>query len=1091
MRPVPSALILSLLLFSTPAMAQTATATLLGTVTDPHAAVVPGATVTAHHKETGTVRTAQTDATGNYEIPALPIGPYAVEVEMAGFARQTFEVSLRVGQRARLDVQLRLGEAAQVVNVEATAAPMMSTEQVVIGQVVENRQIVNLPLNGRNFYQLATLVPGAVLISAGPSTRSNFVSVFLGGTRARKTAFYLDGIDITETQFGGTYINPSIDAVQEFKVQTANISAEYGRSGGNILTTIKSGTNAFHGTAFEFLRDDAVSARNFFSAGDDVLKRHQFGGTLGGPVRKDRSFFFLNLEGTRQERSSSANLRAPSEEMKRGVFPASIRISDPNTSPRVAFPNNAIPADRLSPQAQYFLRFMPTANSTDTSGRPSFRSNPVTRVWQNSYNARFDQNVGSRNTFFGRYSHMDLRQTEPSQSPLLGDYPPQRVRAQNAALGYTRILGPSKLNEFRVGYNRSHLFFRPIGEGTEYTTQAGIRGFATTAAAYPAFPDVIIQQSYIQLQGLAQDQRPKRNRIDHWQVNDNFSFLRGAHSMKAGFEWRHQKATFVVGNRAQGEFFFSGGFSGDAFGDFLLGTLSRVRRAYPLDLFGVYDDFFGAYFQDDWKAHKNLTVNLGVRWEANPFYKGIRNQMSAFDFTKGHILVASEGGKIDLTAQQVSRIIYPRYADVIETSEQRGLPISVRPADRRDWAPRVGLAWRPWGKETTVVRAAYGIFFEFADTNFPNSYAKVPPFVWNEDDSISTSGRPVRFLSDPFLGVEAATAGGFPTLLTSQVGMRNAYSQQWNLTVQRALPWNMAAEVGYVGQKGTRLELNQNFNDCPASTTSCSQARRPYPRFGASQRGDFDAQSVYHALQTKIEKRSTRGLSFLASYVYSKSLDNSSNDLGGSPNQYDLRYNRGVSDNDIPHRVVGSWTYALPWGRTLASRPLRILATGWEVSGILTLQSGLPFSVSINSDRANTGRTGQRPNPRLVDGKVLEANLDQPRLDQWFDTRAFDMPAVGTFGAIGRNTLRRDGVETVDFSVLKNFTVAEGKEFQFRAEFFNLFNHADFNAPSATLSSVVPLDAAVGTPARTPGGFGTVNSARDPRIIQFGFKFVF
>jgi hypothetical protein len=943
-----------------------------------------------------------------------------------------------------------------------------------------------MPLNGRNFYQLAALTPSAVFLPAGPSTRSNFVSVYLGGTRSRKTAFYLDGLDITETQFGGTYISPSIDAVNEFKVQTANIPAEYGRSGGNILITIKSGTNAFHGTGFEFVRDDGWAARNFFAQETGVLKRHQFGGTFGGPIVKDRHFFFLNMEGTRQRSATASNRRAPTDEMKRGIFPSTIRINDPATTPRVQFSNNAIPTERLSPEAQYFLRFMPTANSTDTSGRPSYNWNPVTHIWQNNYNVRTDHNLNARNRLFARYSHMDLSQTEPSMSPLLGDYPPLSVRAQNGGFGYTRLLGARMLNEFRAGYNRSHLFFRPIGEGTDHTTAAGIRGFATTATAYPAFPDVLIQQGYIELRGLAQDQRPKRNRIDHWQLNDNLSFIRGAHSMKTGFEWRHQKATFIVGNRAQGEFFFNGGWTGDAFADFLLGTPNRVRRAYPLDLFGVYDDFLGAYFQDDWKVRPDLTLNLGLRWESNPFYKGIRNQMSAFDFTNGHIIVASNDGKIDLTAQQVSTIIYQRYADIIETSEQRGLPVSVRPADQRDWMPRLGLAWRPFGSDTTVVRAAYGIFYEFADTNFPNSYAKVPPFVWNEDDSIATSGTPQRFLRDPFLGVEAGTAGGFPTLLTSQVRLRNSYAQQWNLSVQRALPWTMAAEVDYVGQKGTRLEISQNFNDCPASTTSCSQGRRPYPLFGASQRGDFAAHSIYHSLVTKIEKRTSRGLWFLASYVFSKSIDDASNALGGSPNQYDLGYNRGPSDNDIPHRFVASWNYEVPFGRSLSSRSLKAVAAGWQVSGILTLQSGLPFSVMINSDRANIGRTGQRAQPRPVDSPFLGH-----RLDQWFDTREYDLPALGTFGALGRNTLRQDGVENVDFSVLKNFALAGGKAFQFRAEFFNLLNHPNFDAPNATLSTVVPLDATIGDPRRTPGGFGTVNSAGPPRIIQLGFKFAF
>jgi len=1086
-----------LVLAALAALSQNPTSSLVGALTDPSGAVVPDATVSARNLATNVVRSGATNQEGSYTILSLLPGQYEVTAQAQGFKSVRATATLVVGETRRVDFKLEVGALAETVTVSEAAAAAVNTEQASIGQVVDSRRIVELPLNGRNAYQLATLAPGAIWVPAGPTTRSNFVSIYLGGTRARKTAFYLDGIDTTETQFGGTYLAPSVDAIQEFRVQTANISAEYGRSGGNLNVSLRSGSNEFHGSAFEFVRDDALAARNFFAAQQDELRRSQFGGALGGRLVRDRTFFFLSTEGTRQSRGLTTNLQAPSEEMKQGVFPFTIKdpfvtSSATSAGARPAFPGNRIPAELISPQARYFLRWLPTATSRDAAGRPVIVFNAPQKIWQNQHNVRLDHHFNSANTLFFRYSLMDQRQTDPSTSPVVGNYPPLRVRAQNAGLGYTRMFGAAALNELRLGYNRSRLFFRPIDWGTNHTVQAGIQGFQETSSAYPSLPDIIIS-NYSDIRGLGQDQRPKRNRIAHWQVTDGFSLIRGAHTIKTGFDFRRQGADFVVGNRAQGEFFFNGNWTGDAFADYLLGTLNRVRRGSPLDLFGVYDNFYGAYFQDDWKATKNLTLNLGLRWEANPFYKGIHRQMSAFDFGAGRIVVASRDGQIELGAQRVSRLIYPLFADLIVTSESRGLPESVRPADRKDWAPRVGLAWRPLGGDQFVVRAAYGIFYEFADTNFPNSYAKVPPFVYNEDQSISTSGIPRLLWRDPFGGVPYASVAGTPTLLTSEVYLRNSYSQQWNLAVQRALPWRMVGEAAYVGQKGNRLELNQNFNDAPPSTSSSGiQQRRPYPRFGASQKGTFDAQSIYHALQSRLERRAADGLTMLLSYTWSKSLDNSSNSLGGSPNQADLAYNRGPSDTDLAHRFVGSFLYELPVGRgrrfgSQMRQALDAVAGGWQVGGILTLQSGFPYTISVSMDRANIGRSGGQ----RADARGRSSKLSDPRPELWFDTRAFALPAVGTFGNLGRNTMRADGAQTLDFSLQKEFRVSERRRFEFRAEAFNLFNHANFGAPSAVMNADVPLEAAPGDPRMTPNRFGVVTSAADARILQFGLRFVF
>ncbi len=398
--------------------AQNPTATLVGTIKDSSGAVVPAATVEVENIDTRINRTVQASAAGDYTVVSLPPGQYQVTAKATGFKNVRATATLQVGETRRVDVAMEVGAVNETVTVTSSSAAALNTEQASVGQVVDSQRIVELPLNGRNFYQLATLAPGAISAPAAGSTRSNYVSVYLGGTRARKTAFYLDGIDTTETQFGGTYISPSVDAIQEFRVQSSNMSAEYGRSGGNLNVSLRSGTNDFHGSAFEFVRDDSLSARNFFSRGDQTLRRNQFGGTLGGPIRRSKTFFFANWEATRQTQGQTSNLQAPTEDMKRGIFPANITIKDPfvnagasNAAARPAFANNTIPAGRISPQALYFLKWVPTANAVDSSGRPVLQASPIQKIWQNQWNVRLDQNFSSKDIVFARYSLMDLRQT--------------------------------------------------------------------------------------------------------------------------------------------------------------------------------------------------------------------------------------------------------------------------------------------------------------------------------------------------------------------------------------------------------------------------------------------------------------------------------------------------------------------------------------------------------------------------------------------------------------------------------------------------------------------------------------------------------
>jgi carboxypeptidase family protein len=425
--------VLMVLTLVSPVLAQTPTATLVGDIKDSSGAAVPGATIAIRNTATNISRTGQTDDSGAYTVLSLAPGPYEVTARIAGFKEVRTVIRLTVGEARRVDFTLEPGQMSEMIEVVGRAP--INSERATIGQVIDNKRIVEMPLNGRNFYELATLAPGAISVPSGANlTRSNFVSIYLGGTRARKTAFYLDGIV------------PSPDALQEFRVQTNNLSAEYGRAGGNLNISMKAGTNEFRGSAYEFFRDDSVSAKNFFATGNDTLSRHQFGATLGGPILKNKTFFFASVEGTRQKRGQTLNLRAPTEDMKKGIFPFTIK--DPFANPsardvaaRPGFPANQIPANRISPAAQYFLQYLATANGVDSSGRPVYKASPVQRIDQEQYHLRLDEHLNASNTFFARYSQMDLGQIEPTRSPVLGDYPEMKVRAQNAGIGHTLILG--------------------------------------------------------------------------------------------------------------------------------------------------------------------------------------------------------------------------------------------------------------------------------------------------------------------------------------------------------------------------------------------------------------------------------------------------------------------------------------------------------------------------------------------------------------------------------------------------------------------------------------------------------------------------
>ncbi len=1096
-------------------LAQIDTATLLGSVKDTSGAVIPGATVTIRNLGTGMTRSVVTDDTGDFTLSNLRVGRYALNVNLPGFKTVTIpDIELQVAQKARMDVVLQVGETSQEITV-TESAPLLLTDSSSVGQVVDTRVVEQMPLNGRNFWQLVQLTPGASYIpggqnfrEGGSSIRSAVVNVNINGTGRIFNGWSLDGANITEFEQGGTLISPNVDALQAFKLEGANMSAEYGHTPNMVNATLKSGSNDFHGTIFEFLRNDVLDARNFFfrpapgsNLKKDSLRRNQYGFTVGGPIRHDRTFFFADYEGTRLRQGIVFNNVVPSEAMRNGDFsellkgPRPIQIIDPLT--KQPFPSNQIPANLISPQAKFFLPFMPEANLVQgTTSRAIFANRLALDV--EKADLKIDEQLTHNDHLMGRYSIVDNREQDPNSFPKLGAFP-LSSRAQSVALAMTHVFNPRWLNEARFGYYRSIFIFGQALAGTNFTKEAGIQGFDETNIL-PSFPLINID-GFAQFRGSGFDNRPKSNRIRTWQYIDNLSYTRGKHDMKMGGEWYHQTHGFIIGGGAEGKFTFRNTYSGNAFADFLLGFPDNVFRNYFQNLFGNWDDFKHFYFQDNYRATQNLTLNLGLRYEINPFFHGIRAQTTGFDFSTGKIVIPN---KLDMTAQpQIARLL-PLFQDRLVRAADLGLPQTIRTSERRDFAPRVGFAWRPWGSGKWVVRAGYGIFYVYPDTNMTLQWFKAPPFqefqtVFNDRSPAAPTRAWADFFKGAPLGQPNPNPGkpcpfGFvanscdtPDIQSGLLKVHQTYMQQWNLAVQREITKNIAVDLAYVGNTTVRL---QQFidRDNPPPGPGAIQPRRPFPQWGGMSIPEWIGNANYHAFQMKVEGRQWHGLSLLGSYSYSKCIDTGSNE-GGTAAEL-LRNNRGVCDFDRPQSLVASYVYSLPLGRgkhflNALSGWADQMVGGWEISGITTFQSGLPFTATVSGDRANTGRGGQRPD--------TVGSVTYPRsVDCWFYTSAnpacralasdaqdaFVMPPAQTrYGTTGRNTLRSDGLIQFDFTLMKHFRVTESRSLEFRSEFFNIFNHPTFSAPSS--STNLSNGGQVGS---------TLNAAR---IVQLALKFKF
>ena len=1060
------------LAFLVPVSAQS-TAAIVGRVTDPSGAVLPGAKITARNLSTSLERTTISSDSGDFELPFLPIGgSYTLTAGRDGFQTQELSgIVLQVDQRARLDVVMKVGSVSEKIVVE-DAAPIVNTESGSIGQVIGNKKIVDLPLNGRNFLQLASLMPSAIVGTSG-TVGSPVVSV--SGGRQSKTEFLLDGISINEQLFDGVVVRPSVDAIQEFKVQANSFSAEYGRGNAIVNVSIKSGTNEIHGTLFEFLRNDKLDARNFFLARKAPYRQNQFGFALGGPVAKNKSFFFLNYEGTRIRQGRTFNPIVPSAAFRVGDFSAvAAPVRDPLTGD--PFPGNVIPTNRINPSTAFFQKFMPDQNT----GIGTFSYAAPFSNGQNQGNARYDHIFSPKDLMAVRYTVNHLEAFNPGAYPQNGGSN-QRQRVQNLVLSETHIFSPTVVNDLRLGYTRMHNANLNQGLGTNLTIQSGIRGYEETSQNFPGFPNLGITG----FQGIAGNSfQPLVNPTNMYQLTDNLSIIRGSHTIKVGADLRNYRLTSTNSANSRGSFAFTGAYTGQGYADFLTGFPTSGNRSFPRNLFGLYETRYHFFVQDDWKVSSRLTVNIGLRYELNMQPTAMLGQSARFNFENGKWEVSTFKGQINTVSQQVAQFAFPRFQNLIVKATDVGLPNKLLYNRYNDFAPRLGLAWRPLGDNKTVLRAGAGIFYLLTSGNNAVSAPIINvPFI--EDESKQqpvVNGRPtlgVQNFFEPF-----SVNANFTTPLTFGFNphMKTPTMYQWNFAVQRQLTRDMSLEVAYVGNKGTFLERSLPTNLPRVSSTDLRpfQQRRQRPEFGTGAFYDNRENSNYNALEMKLEKRFAQGVNFLMAYAYSKSIDGSTNDQGGgdgADNPFNLRTMRGRSNLDVGQRFVFSGGWDLPFGKGRAyganmSRAADMIVGGWQLGGIVTLQGGFPFTPVIASDPANVAFTYARRADVIGTGKV-----DKCTRESCFNIADFRVPAPFTIGNAGRNILRGPGIANVDLSIFKNFKLSERMSLQFRAEAFNAFNHTQFNNPNNNIELL------------TQGG--RIFSAKDPRIGQFALKLYF
>jgi hypothetical protein len=1071
------------------AFAQQETATISGTITDATGAIVPNAVVIVTNVQTGiSVRTEATEA-GTYVVPSLRPGDYSIAVERKGFQKTVRTgVTLQVAQVARIDVTLQTGALTESVEVVA-ATPLLDTLTSSRGSVIDQKKIVELPLNGRDYNQLALLSPG-VLPGTPRLASVNFKGVLnVNGNRTFNNVFLLDGVDNISysNSFRGEnvqLVQPSIEALQEFKIQTNAYSAEFGRSSGAVVNaTIKSGTNTVRGSVYEFVRNDKLDANNFFSnalgAPKPKRERNQFGGAAGGPLVKNRTFWFGDYEGLRDLEGVPRVRQVPTAAEKAGLFSAA--VFDPFTAGRPEFSRNAqgqwvIPRERWDPVGAAIVALIPDPNVANST---IYASTPVTDTRTDQFDVRLDHQISPTMTLFGRYSFVDTLTFRPAPLPGLGEgsfndaFGDNDMRSQGLALGLTWTVSPTLVGDIRFGYSRGDYYTTPPNYGVDGPAQIGLKNVPSDPAITGGVPKVNVQgfDAVGRHTSTPQFQTPRS-----WNPRATFSLSRGEHFIKFGGEFLHVQTRINDLNATIGRMNFENRFTNRAVGDLLLGLPSQLAlTSYTVMDQGQDMQFY--FIQDDYRVSPKLTANVGLRYEYATPPRERDNQFANFDPATGTMIFASDGDVFDRA------LIHP---------------------DRNNVAPRIGFAYTPASR--WVVRGGYGVFYTHTVRQGREGLLGFnPPYLVDNLLQTGVTGSAAIASAAPFRLVNGYPSGLLdpntlaPTISrrAQDANQRTPYIQQYNIGVQYELMSDIVLDVAYVGNKGTKLNGFRNLNQRAVITNpdgSQAAGARPYPAFGDIQWMENRVSSTYNSFQLRLEKRFTNGLTGNVSYTLGEALsgapDHISTSGGGAgidtgvfrepQDGNNLRAEYGPTEFDIRHRFVASYIWELPFGRgrhwgNSWNRAMDLALGGWQVTGIHVLQSGLALTATLGG--ANVVNLGgeRRARPNLVGEPELSES--QRTLARWFNTDAFAAFAVPqAFGNAGVGIMRGPGLANFDFTFAKNFQVTDRRYFQFRTEIFNAFNHPNFGPPNI---------------ARDSSGFGQILSAAPARIIQFGLKFYF
>jgi outer membrane receptor protein involved in Fe transport len=1051
-----------------------ATGTISGAVSDPSGAVLPGATVGVRNEATGQLRTATSATDGFYTVPLLSPGRYEVKASLGGFGTVTRTgVQVSVAETARVNLSLPIGSLTEDVTIVGEP-PLVETANATLGIVIDERKVVDLPLSGRNFTQLGTLVPGVVAPppslggQAGDATPGGFGAVTAGfnvnGMRNQSNNFLLDGATNNDTFNTGFVLRPPPDAIQEFKILTHSYNAEYGRNAGSVVNVVtKSGGNEWHGAAWEFNRDDALQARNFFAPPTQrkpVLKQNQFGAALGFPIARNRLFGFGYYEGHRNQSGLTQTLTVLTEAQRRGDFQGSAPIRDPLTGQ--PFPGNVIPASRISPIARQLLEdFVPLPNV----GANRYTASPTVEDDRDQAGLRLDFRTSDSHSMLGRYLWSRSNRVTP-RTVQAGDQL-SKATLQDVMLADTFMFSSRAINVARFSFNR--IYANPQVTSGRQTSEYGINLPNSNPLAV-GLPSIAVAGLFTGGSSLGDPQQPFVERVNNvFQFTDDFTYVTGRHSWKFGLDVRREQMKIAFINRPNGDLTFSGGITGNAAADFLLGLPAQARATTTQAIQDGHGWLYAAYVQDEFRVGPRLTLNLGLRYELPiPFVDG-SDAITA-------IRTGVQSAKFPAAPRG---LVYPG---------DPGVPRGVVATDKNNFAPRVAAIWDPTGRGRTSLRAAWGLFYDAlaGQGDFFQSGVLSPPFTPLVELNTPT---PIT-LANPL----GALAGGprlFPPNLTI-IGwgddFQSPYAHHYNLTVQQQVGHNVGVEMGYVGSRGKHMPIFMEINPGLYVPGQTARGARILPAFALLRPTFSVAESWYDALQASVRMRPTRGLDFLASHTWSHAIDHVSGlNIANAEQprpvlpvaqgdeasiQAALAFERGDALFDVRHRFVLSFGYELPRMEG-AGRVARNVLGGWQLNGIFQAQTGFPLSVNEGS---NLDIRYQTARPDVV----CDPNDGPKTTTQWFDTSCFVRRSLAQTGerpgSAGRNTVRGPGFNRTDLSLFKNIRVYKDHSLQLRVEAFNVFNQVRFGQPLGTIGTAT---------------FGQITSADDGRIIQLGVKYVF